>query len=103
MLLFRVLFAIVTTMVSKMVNKLTFFFQTNNMEVPQIITDIVKRNGFDYAEYLGEYKGEQVFQPRFNSEEAFFGRPRYLHMRADRIRWSKNYREASKTMHFFYD
>jgi hypothetical protein len=73
------------------------------MDVPQIITEIVKRNGFDYAKYLGEYKGEQVFQPCFDSGEAYFGRPRYLYMKGEKVRWSKSYNEASKTMHFFYD
>ena len=73
------------------------------MEVPQIITDIVKRNGFDYAKYLGEYKGEQVYQPCFDSEEAVFGRPRYIHVKGNKMRWSKNYEEASKTLHYFYD
>lgn len=73
------------------------------MDVPQIITEIVKRNGFDYAKYLGEYKGEQVFQPCFDSDEAYFGRPRYLYMKGEKVRWSKSYNEASKTMHFFYD
>jgi hypothetical protein len=73
------------------------------MDVPQIITEIVKRNGFDYAKYLGEYRGERVFQPCFDSDEAYFGRPRYLYMKGDKVRWSKSYDEASKTMHFFYD
>lgn len=73
------------------------------MDVPQIITEIVKRNGFDYAKYLGEYKGEQVFQPCFDSDVAYFGRPRYLYMKGEKVRWSKSYNEASKTMHFFYD
>ena len=73
------------------------------MEVPQVITDIVKRNGFDYAKYLGEYNGELVYQPCFDSEEAVFGRPRYIHVKGDKMRWSKNYVEASRTMHYFYD
>lgn len=73
------------------------------MEVPQIITDIVKRNGFDYAKYLGEYKGEHIIQPCFDMENAFYGRPRYLHVKGDNIRWSKSYDEASDTMHYFYD
>ena len=73
------------------------------MEVPQVITDIVKRNGFDYAKYLGEYNGELVYQPCFDSEEAVFGRPRYIHVKGDKMRWSKNYAEASRTMHYFYD
>jgi len=73
------------------------------MDVPQIITEIVKRNGFDYAKYLGEYRGERVFLPCFDSDEAYFGRPRYLYMKGDKVRWSKSYDEASKTMHFFYD
>ena len=73
------------------------------MEVPQVITDIVKRNGFDYAKYLGEYNGELVYQPCFDSEEAVFGRPRYIHVKGDKMRWSKNYAEASRTLHYFYD
>ena len=73
------------------------------MEVPQVITDIVKRNGFDYAKYLGEYKGEQVYQPCFYSEDAVYGRPRYIHVKGNKMRWSKNYEEASKTLHYFYD
>ena len=76
---------------------------TEIMEVPRIITDIVKRNGFDYAKYLGEYQGEKVYQPCVDSEEACFGKPRYLHVKGNIIRWSKNYKEASRTMHFFYD
>lgn len=72
------------------------------MEVPQEITDIVRCNGFDYAKYLGEYKGWQIYQPCFESEEAYYGRPCFLHVKGNRKHWSKSHDEASKTLHYFY-
>lgn len=72
------------------------------MEVPEIITEIVKRNGFDYAKYLGVYKGYQIYQPCFN-KHTIYGRPRFNHVKGKKMRWSKNYREASKVLNYFYD
>lgn len=70
------------------------------MEVPQFITDVCVANGFDYAEYLGEYKGEQVFAPMFHNPETCFGRPRFLHVKNGKYRWSRSHEEASKVIHF---
>ena len=71
------------------------------MDIPQYITDICKNSGFDYAEYLGEYKGEQFFSPMFYNPNTVFGRPRFIHVKNEKWRWSKNHDEALKVMDYF--
>ena len=33
------------------------------MEIPTYITEVCQQMGYDYAIYLGEYKGEDVYSP----------------------------------------
>lgn len=74
-------------------------------ELKERLNEICKNNGFDYAKYLGEYKGEDVYQPSFYGGEDFlYGRPCFLHVKGEKIRRSKNHKEASKVIeHFFPD
>ena len=68
------------------------------------LNEICKQNGFDYAKYLGKYKGEDIYQPRFSTDkDVLFGRPCFLHVKGDKIRRSRNYKEASNVLNFFYD
>ena len=65
---------------------------------------LCKQNGFDYAKYLGVYNGEEIYQPRFSSnKDILFGRPVFLHVRGDKVRRSRDYKEASKILNYFYD
>ena len=74
-------------------------------ELIERLNTICKDNGFEYAKYLGEFKGEDIYQPSFeNDADLLFGRPCFLHVKGERIRRSKNHREASKVInHFFPD
>lgn len=71
------------------------------MEIPKIITEICLDEGFDYARYLGVYKGWQVYAPMIDSPFAAYGRPRFLHKKGDEIRWSKNHNEALEVLNKF--
>lgn len=83
-------------------SKIMYEKNPGGKEVPEIITEIVKRNGFDYAKYLGVFKGYQIYQPCFR-EPAIFGRPRFIHVKGKKMRWSKSHSEASKVLNFFFD
>ena len=65
---------------------------------------LCKQNGFDYAKYLGTYNGDEIYQPSFSSsDDILFGRPVFLHVRGNKVRRSRNYKEASKVLHHFFD
>lgn len=72
-------------------------------ETLERIDAMCKNNGFDYAKYLGIFKGEEIFEPSFNFDGAVYGTPRYLHVKDNKIRLSKNFKEVAKVMDFFYD
>ncbi len=72
-------------------------------ELQQYLDALCKQNGFDYAKYLGEYKGEVIYQPTFSpNEDLLYGRPVFLHVKGDRVRRSKNHKEASKVLNYFF-
>ena len=72
-------------------------------ELQKILDALCQQNGFDYALYLGEYNGEQIYKPSFNEDgDILYGRPCYLHVKGSRIRRSKNYKEAATIMHYFF-
>lgn len=65
---------------------------------------LCRQNGFDYAKYLGTYNGDEIYQPEFNVDgDVFYGRPCFLHVRGNKVRRSRNYKEASKVLNYFYD
>ena len=41
----------------------TFAKNYQKMEIPTYITEVCQQMGYDYAIYLGEYKGEDVYSP----------------------------------------
>ena len=74
-------------------------------ELQATLDAICKQNGFDRAMYLGNYKGEDIYKPVFDlaeGEEAFYGRPCYLHVKGENIRRSKDFKEVLKIMHYFF-
>lgn len=71
-------------------------------ELIERLNTICKNNGFDYAKYLGNYKGEEIYKPSFYEGDMLFGRPCYLHVKGDRIRCSRSHREVSKIMNYFF-
>lgn len=72
-------------------------------DLQEYLDAICQKNGFDYAQYLGEYKGEKIWKPSFSGNiDVYFGRPCFLHVSPSKVRRSKNYREASKVLNFFY-
>lgn len=71
------------------------------METPKFVTEMSIESGFDYAEYLGECKGEQVYAPMFYNPDTVFGRPRFIHVKGEKWRWSKSHSEASQVIDFF--
>lgn len=75
---------------------------TNHEELMEHLNALCRQNGFDYALYLGEYKGESVYKPMFNNPDVLYGRPCYLHVKNGRVRRSKNFAEVSEVMHHFF-
>lgn len=74
-----------------------------DQEILARLNEICRNNGFDYARYLGEYKGEKIYKPSFDlGDDVLFGRPCYLHVKGKKIRRSKNWSEVSKIMHYFF-
>lgn len=72
-------------------------------ELQKRLDEISRNWGFDYAKYIGEYNGEQIYKPDFDEEgDVIFGWPVYLHVKGDKIRASKNHKEVSKVMHHFF-
>ena len=72
-------------------------------ELIERLNTICKNNGFDYAKNLGNYKGEDIYKPEFNDGgDVLFGRPCYLHVKGDRNRRSRNHKEVSKVMNYFF-
>lgn len=75
-----------------------------NKELQEKLDELCRKGGFDYAKYLGEYKGESIYKPSFNIEGGvIYGRPRYLHVKKNgKIRPSRSHSEVSKVMHYFF-
>lgn len=72
-------------------------------ELIEHLNAICRANGFDYAKYLGEYKGESIYQPEFDYDgDVYYGRPCFLHVKGDKIRRSKNHKEASQVINYFF-
>ena len=71
------------------------------MEIPTYITEVSQQMGYDYAIYLGEYKGEDVYSPMFNDPNTIGGRTCFIHVKGNSWRWSKNHDEAIKVMDYF--
>lgn len=72
-------------------------------ELQNILDALCQQNGFDYAKFLGEYNGERIYKPSFNEADGvIFGMPCYLHVKGSKIRRSKNHKEVSKIMHYFF-
>lgn len=69
------------------------------MEFVQIYA---KMHGFKGAKYLGELDGEKVYQPIRWVKDAIFGRPSFIHVKGFRIRASKDSKEASKVINYFF-
>ena len=72
-------------------------------ELLEELNTICQNNCFDYAKYLGEYKGEKIYQPSFDYDgDILFGRPCFLHVKGNRIRRSKNHKEVSEIIRYFF-
>lgn len=77
--------------------------EMSDEELRDYLDALCKQNGFDYAKYIGEYKGCKIYQPSFVSEKTqYFGRPCFLHVSKNKVRRSKNYREAFRVIEHFY-
>lgn len=70
-------------------------------EIPQFVTDLCVNNGFDYAEYLGVYKGWDIYMPCFYNPYTLFGRPCLIHVKGEKWRQSKSHSEVLKIIKFF--
>lgn len=70
-------------------------------EIPQFVTDLCVNNGFDYAEYLGVYKGWDIYSPMFYNPNTCAGRTCFIHVKGDKWRQSKSHKEVSNIIEFF--
>ncbi len=71
-------------------------------DLQNYIDSLCKQNGFDFAKYLGTYRGEEIYQPSFlEGDGVYFGYPVFLHVRNGKVRRSKNQKEAFTVGDFF--
>ena len=66
--------------------------------------EIAMSLGFDHAIYLGTFKEENIYMPAlFDVKEPCIGKPRFLHAKKGKFRWSKNYSEGFEVADYFSD
>lgn len=63
---------------------------------------LAKSSIYDGVEYLGKWKGFEVYDPIFDDDEPrFIGLPQYLLEKENKFRWSKG-DEWQEIMDYFY-
>lgn len=68
------------------------------MEIPESVTALAKKMGFDRAIFVGIYKGEEIYSAEFNSPNAMTGVYPFIHKKGDKLRWSKDRGEMRDIM-----
>ncbi len=67
------------------------------------IQRFAQKSIYDNAEYLGKWKGYEVYEPGFDDEEPrCIGFPQFILVRGDSIRWSKDWEESRAIMSALY-
>lgn len=56
--------------------------------IPENVTAFVRKHSFDYAEYLGVWKGYEVYNPRYNNLNTFGGLTAFALLKNGKIEWS---------------
>ncbi len=67
------------------------------------IDAITINSGFDYAKYLGIYKGYDVFQPKMYDDNLLIGRPVFFLVKNNKIKVTKSFEEAAKVLDYFFN
>lgn len=84
-------------------NTHTMKLKLEGEELQKYLDELCKQNGFDYAKYLGTYKGDEIYQPSFDSDvDILFGYPVFIHVHNGKIRRSKNHKEAFTVGRYFF-
>lgn len=75
-----------------------------NKEYQKRASEMAKASIYHDAEYLGTWKGYEVFAPTFDDDAVhYIGFPQFILCKDDEARWTKNRTESRQIALTFYD